>query len=60
MGDQALLLTVALLQNDALADGRVARQHRLDLARLDPEAAHFHLEVDPSHVLEHPAGPPPR
>ena len=35
-------------------------QHRLDLARLDPEPAHLDLVVDPAQELQLPVRPPPR
>ncbi len=37
---------------------RVRLQRRLDLPRLDAEAAHFHLEVRPPEVLQLPRGRP--
>ena len=34
-------------------------QDRLDLARLDPEAAHLDLVIGPAEELQLPVGPPP-
>ena len=41
-----------------LLQGRVFRQRRLDLARLDAEAADLDLLVHPAEELELPVGPP--
>ncbi len=44
--------------HDDLADGGVAGEHGLDLARLDPEAAQLDLAVDPAEELDRAVGPP--
>jgi hypothetical protein len=45
-------------ENDRGAHTRVLREPRLDLAQLDPVAAHLHLEVDPAQVLQLPVRAP--
>ena len=44
----------------ACATARLPQQHRLDLARLDPEPAQLHLRVGPPQELQHAVRPPPR
>ena len=39
---------------------RLPKQHRLDLARLDPEPAKLHLRVRTPQELQHPVRAPPR
>ena len=47
-----LLASVLARQHHGLADGRVLRERRLDLAELDAVAADLDLEVAPAAVLE--------
>ena len=59
VGDQAAVVGAVLAGHDhGLADGRVRRERRLDLAQLDAEAADLDLVVDPAEALERAVGPP--
>ena len=61
IGDEALLPRLILARDHRdLRDALVAHQRRLDLARLDAEAAQLDLVVGPAEELENAVGPPAR
>ncbi len=59
VGDQAPAGVVAPRGHDRGPHPRVGREHGLDLAWLDPEAAHLDLVVEPAEVFKLPARAPP-
>ena len=59
IGDEALLPRLILARDHRdLRNALVAHQRRLDLARLDAEAAQLDLMVGPAEELEDAVGPP--
>ncbi len=59
VGDDPALAGLVLANDDhGLADLGQRGQRRLDLAELDPKAAHLHLVVDATEIFEHSVGPP--
>ena len=61
IGHQPLVAGLILARDHRrLRHGRMPRQRRLDLARLDPEAADLHLRVGASEEVQHPVGAPAR
>ena len=51
---------VAARHHGGLRHARMPLERRLDLARLDAEAAQLHLRVRPPQEVQHPIGPPAR
>ena len=61
VGDQPLVAALVLARDHRrLRHRRMPRQRRLDLARLDAEAAELHLRVRAPEEVEHPVGTPAR
>ena len=59
--DQPLAPGAVLARNHRrLRNIPMANQRRLDLARLDAEAAHLHLRIRTTQKLQHPIGAPAR
>ena len=48
VSDESFLGALALRDDDGLADGRVLREHRFDLAEFDAEASDLDLLVAPT------------
>ncbi len=55
VGDEALLAAILAGDHHRGADAGVLREHGLDLAELDAEAADLHLMIDAAEVLERAA-----
>ena len=57
VGDQPLLPALLAHEHRGLLDRRMGGERRLDLPRLDAEAADLHLRVDPPQELDRPWAP---
>ena len=61
IADQPLAAGPSVARNhNGLRHARLPQQHRLDLARLDPEPAQLDLRVRAAQKLQHAVGTPPR